>query len=119
MNKSDGFITLNRKILDWEWADDEAVFSCFIKLLLAVNHKTGKWHGITIKRGSIIGSTATLCNGLRMKRGTYLRCRKILEECGAITVTVQKNKYQIITICNYDKYQTADKVIQKNRQQSE
>ncbi len=106
MNRANGFITLSRKILDWEWVDDDAVFSCFVKLLLAVNHKDSKWHNIVIKRGSIVGSTETLCDGLRMKRTTFKRCRKILQECGAIEVYVQKNQYQMITVVNYDKYQS-------------
>ena len=113
MNKAKGFITLDRKILDWEWADDSSVFSFFVKLILAANHQDNKWHGIVIKRGSIIGSTESLCECKKKKKTTFKRCRKILEDCGAIKVKVKNNCYQVITIVHYDKYQSLSEVGRK------
>ena len=107
-NKSKGFVALYRSLLDWEYTDDDAVFSCFVKLLMAVNYQDKKWHGQAIKRGSIVGSIETLCMKLRIKKDTLRRCLKLLSECGAIKVEVVPNKYHIIAVTNYSLYQ--DKV---------
>lgn len=110
-NQSKGFIVLFRSLLDWEYIDDDTVFSCFVKILLSVNYTDKKWHGQEIKRGSMVGSIETLCAKLHMKRDTLRRCLKLLSECGAISVEVIPNKYHIITIPNYHLYQ--DRVIGK------
>jgi len=104
-NKSGGFIGLFRSLLDWEYADDDAIFSCFVKLLLAVNYKNKKWCGKVIKRGSIVGSMETLCMKLHMKKDKLNRCLKALAECEAITLKVYPNKYHLISVNNYDMYQ--------------
>lgn len=106
-NQSKGFIVLFRSLLDWEYIDDDAVFSCFVKILLAVNYQDKKWHGQEIKRGSIVGSIETLCSKLKIKKDTLRRCLKLLSECGAITLEVVPNKYHIITVTNYPLYQDA------------
>jgi len=104
-NQSKGFVILYRSLLDWEYIDDDAVFSCFVKILLAVNYQDKKWHGQEIKRGSIVGSIETLCSKLKIKKDTLRRCLKLLSECGAITLEVVPNKYHIITVTNYPLYQ--------------
>ena len=104
-NKKIGFIGLYRSLMNWEYADDDAVFSCFIKLLLSVNYQEKVWHGEVVKRGSIIGSIDSLCMKLHMKRDKLKRCLNILIESGVITIDVKPNKYHIITIINYEKYQ--------------
>lgn len=110
-NQGKGFIVLYRSLLDWEYIDDDAVFSCFIKLIMAVNYQDKKWHNQTVKRGSLICSIDSLSRLIHVKRTTLKRCLKLLTECGAITMEVQPNKYHIITIPNYSKYQ--DKVSRK------
>lgn len=104
-NKAGGFIGLFRSLLNWEYAEDDAVFSCFVKLLLAVNYKDNKWCGEVIKRGSIIGSMDTLCTTLHMKKDKLKRCLNALSECGTITVMVKPNKYHLIIVNNYNMYQ--------------
>ena len=104
-NKLGGYIGLFRSLLDWEYAEDDAVFSCFVKLLLAVNYKNKKWCGKVIKRGSIVGSMETLCMKLHMKKDKLNRCLKALADCEAITLTVYPNKYHLISVNNYNMYQ--------------
>lgn len=57
---TEGFISLHRKILDWEWYDDINVFRLFTHLLLTANWTTAKWHGIEILPGQRITSRETL-----------------------------------------------------------
>ncbi len=104
-NKAGGYIGLFRSLLNWEYAEDDAIFSCFVKLLLAVNYKDNKWCGEVIKRGSIIGSIDTLCIILHMKKDKLRRCLNALSECGAITVMVKPNTYHLIVVNNYNIYQ--------------
>lgn len=113
-NQGKGFIVLYRSLLDWEYIDDDAVFSCFIKLIMAVNYQDKKWHNQTVKRGSIIGSIETLSSKLKISKKVLRRCLKLLSECGAITVEVVPNQYHIITVNKYSEYQNInDRVVPK------
>lgn len=112
--KTNGFVNLYRSLLDWEYAGDDAVFSCFVKLLLAVNYKDNKWCGEVIKRGSIIGSMESLCAKLHIKRDKLKRCLNVLSACGVITVTVKPNKYHLIVVNNYNMYQNTVGAIPAN-----
>lgn len=57
---TEGFINLHRKILDWEWYDDNNVKIVFIHLLLTTNWTKAKWHGIEILPGQRITSREIL-----------------------------------------------------------
>lgn len=59
---TEGFINLHRKILDWEWYDDNNVKIVFIHLLLTTNWTKAKWHGIEILPGQKITSIGNLAN---------------------------------------------------------
>ena len=100
-----GWIRIHRDILKWEWFDDEKMFKFFISLILLANHEDLKWHGITVSRGQFISSReklSALLNFTEQQVRTMLTKLKNTEE---ITIKTT-NKYTIITICNYDKYQT-------------
>ncbi len=99
------FITVDRKILKWEWYQDVNVFHLFLYLLLRANWEDGNWRGKAIKRGQLITSRATLSKdtGLteRQVRGTLDKLKTTNEV--SIKAT---NKYTLITICKYDTYQS-------------
>ncbi len=101
-----GFISLWRKINEWEWYEDDSVFKIYIGLICLANYKDGQWKGIPIKRGSFVTSTEKLCNYFRKNKNTVLRCLKCLSDTGEIRNEVVPNKYRVITIVNYDKYQS-------------
>ena len=101
-----GFVSTWRKMHEWEWYDDDAVFKIFIGFLWLANYKDQQWKGITIKRGSFITSTAKLCNYFNKSKNTILRCLDCLKSTGEIIDEVVPNKYRIITVVNYDKYQS-------------
>ena len=44
-----GFITIYRKITEWEWYNDLAAFKLFFHLLLTVNWHDAKWRNVDIK----------------------------------------------------------------------
>lgn len=99
-----GFITLDRKILKWEWYDDPNTFRLFLHLLLTVNWSDQKWHGETIQRGSRVTSYQKLADELKL---TVQQVRTAIEHLESTKEITRKStsKYQIITVVNYGKYQ--------------
>lgn len=101
-----GFVSAWRKMHEWEWYDDDAIFKIFIGFLWLANYRDQQWKGITIKRGSFVTSVANLCTYFRKSKNTILRCLDCLKSTGEILDEVVPNKYRIITVVNYDKYQS-------------
>ena len=109
---NNGFITLHRKILDWEWYDDLNVTRLFIHCLLRANHKDNNWRGIYIKRGSFLTSISTLSKETRLSTSQIRTAIKKLKSTSEIASQSQA-QYSVITMLRYDHYQMNDKVIDK------
>ena len=114
MNDNNGFIVINRKILNWEWYRDTNTLRLFIHCLLKANWKDGKFEGKVISRGSFVTSLAKLSEELSTDKQVFTirnvrTAIKHLETTGEIT-NESYSKFRIITINNYDKYQEYDKV---------
>lgn len=103
----EGWITLHRKFLTWEWFDKPEMVQLFIWLLLNANYADKKWQGKVIKRGQILTSTPKIMEALRLSEQQTRTCISRLKSTGEITCKAT-NKYTIITICNYDRYQNED-----------
>lgn len=102
-----GFIVIDRKIQDWKWWGNTNAMSIWLYLLVGANWKDGYWHGIEVKRGSLITSKVKMAEMLRMNRRTIDHWLKVFAEEGQITYQCTSN-YTAITIENYDKYQCLD-----------
>lgn len=100
-----GWIRLYRKMTEWRWYGLPNMMAVFIHLLLTANHRDGYSFGVEIKRGQVLTSEDGIMRSIRIKRGALRVCLKKLEETGEIVRSVT-NKYSIITICNYDSYQS-------------
>lgn len=100
-----GFITLHRKFLAWEWAGEPNMVSLFVHLLLLANHEAKKWQGIEIGRGQLVSSVQSLSARTGLSVSQIRTGLKRLEMTGEIA-NKTTNKYSIITICKYDSYQT-------------
>ena len=109
----EGWITLHRKFLTWEWFDKAEMVQLFIWLLLNANYADKKWQGQVIKRGQILTTTPKIMGALRLSAQQTRTCIGRLKSTGEITCK-STNKYTIITICNYDRYQ--DDNFPSNRQ---
>lgn len=103
-----GYIQLHRKLLDWEWYTNIPTKTLFIHLLLKANHKDGNWRGIPIKRGQHLTSIKTLSDetGLSIKqiRNSIKNLEKT-KELGKQTASL----YTLLSVLNYDIYQTEGK----------
>lgn len=99
-----GRIAIDRRIMDWEWWGDMNVFRLWMVILMLANWQDKQWQGKTIKRGSFVTSYASLseASGLTLQQ-TRTAINK-LKSTGEIEQIVT-NKYQVIIVVNYEKYQ--------------
>lgn len=101
---SEGWISLYRKFLDWEWYDDANTMRLFIHLLLSANYKDNKWRGKLIRRGELITSQPKLANSLKLSIMQIRNSLNKLKRTGEITVK-PTSEYSIISIKKYNSFQ--------------
>lgn len=112
-----GFVKLHRSILKWEWYDDVNTKVVFLHLLLTVSIEDGKWHGITVKRGSRVSSYAKLAKETGLSVKQIRTAIDHLEATGEVART-KYPKYTVFAINNFDLYQTGASKTADNRQGS-
>ena len=103
------YVKISRKILEWEWYKDVNTKVVFFHIHIKANRKNGRFQGMEIPRGSFVTSYQSLAEetGLTvMNVRTAIKHLKLTQE---ITVS-QHSKFSVITVKNYDAYQTANKV---------
>lgn len=100
----EGWISLHRKFLSWEWYDDNNTKSLFIHCLLKANHSNKIWRGIEIKRGQFFTSINHLSTELKLSIKQIRLSIKKLEKTGEIQIK-GASKGTMITVCKYDSYQ--------------
>lgn len=99
-----GFITLHRKITEWEWYNDPITKTVFMHLLLTANYKASKWRGVTIERGQCIHGRKEMADALGISEQNVRTALERLKSTSEITINAT-NKFSLITIVNYEKYQ--------------
>ena len=109
----DGWISLHRKFIEWEWFSDNNMVKLFIYLLLKCNHSASTWKGVSVDRGQLITGLDKLSNDTKISIQTLRTCLSRLEKTQEINMQVT-NKYRIITICNYDSYQDSQQATNKH-----
>lgn len=100
----EGWISLYRKFLDWEWYEDNNAKSLFIHCLLKANNKQKEWRGIVIKRGQFFTSIKSLSDELKLSDKQIRIALSKLKKTQEIQ-TVGASNGTMITICKYDSYQ--------------
>jgi hypothetical protein len=103
-----GYISLYRKLMHWEWYTNINVKTLFIHCLLRANFKDAKWQGVELKRGQFITSIKSL------SVETGLSERQVRTALDKLILTNEltsnsNNKYRIITLLKYNDYQISDK----------
>ena len=104
MQYSNGFITLNRSLLEWKWHDDPVVMTLWVHLLLMANWTEKEWHKIKIPRGSMMTSAGALAKRTGLTEKQVRRGLECLKQTGEIT-TQRASKGQIISVEKYNIYQ--------------
>lgn len=105
MAEKSTYIKLDRNILEWRWFGDHKLFTVFIWLIIKANIKPANFQKDRIERGSVVTSNSHIAEGCRMTVDNVRTALANLESTGEIT-RIQRNHYQIITIVNYEYYQT-------------
>lgn len=106
--RESGYIKLHRSMLEWEWYRDANTKALFLHCLLKANWEAGRFQGVEVPRGSFVTSLSKLAleTGLTVKQiRTALNHLKATNEVASRTTS----KFSVITIKNYDKYQTEGK----------
>ena len=111
-----GFISIDRRLLEWKYNDKPSAFALWVRLLLMANWKDGYFHGELIPRGSLATSIEALSMSSGLSPSTVKRCLKLFEEDGQITRKTT-NRYTIINIVKYSEYQDAEYLNQQMNQQ--
>lgn len=104
VNINGNWIKLFSKFIDWEWYKDSNTMRLFIHCLLKANWKDGKFQGIDIPRGSFVTGRKQLAEELGISEQSIRTSINKLKSTNEIT-TKSTNKFTIITIVNYGKYQ--------------
>jgi len=119
MGEPSTYIKLDRHILEWGWYQDANTTRLFIHLLLKANIKDKEWMGNKIQRGDLATSYSNLAKELDMSIQNVRTALEHLKLTSEVTIK-SHNKYTIITISNYDKYQCdntqANKQVTNNQQ---
>lgn len=102
-----GSIKLFRQFREWGWYQDVNVKSLFIELLLIARYSDGDWQNIHMKRGQLVVSLARLSESTGLSVHQVRTALEKLESTGEIKRQVT-NRFSLITVCNYDKWQTND-----------
>ena len=109
----EGWISLHRKMVTWEWYNDPNTLRLFLHCLLKANHTDKKWRGIDIERGSFVTSYGKLSKELELSVQNIRTSIANLKLTGELT-SKSTSKNTVIKVVNYGLHQTANK--QTNKQ---
>jgi len=101
------WIKLNRKMTEWGWYSDSRMVHLFIHLLMKAKYQDTEYRGTPIKRGQLPTGRKVLSAQTNIPESAIFRCLKRLEKSGEITMQAN-SKWTLITICNYDTYQSVE-----------
>lgn len=100
-----GWIKTYRSIFDWEWWAEPLMVKAFLYFLIKAAIKDGVWRNVPYKRGQIVTTLRKIASDLDV---SYRQARTILFKL-KMTHNIDTKAYHnfsIITICNYDSYQS-------------
>lgn len=109
---NEGYIKIDRRILNWEWYSNINTKVVFLHILLRANWQDGKFEGINIPRGSLVTSYAKLAEETTLSVQSVRTAINHLKSTGELTVE-QHAKFSVISIKNYGLYQDTNKVSNK------
>jgi len=102
-----GWIKINRRIVDWEWFDNPLMVKAWIWMLINARSDDGRWQGVDVKRGQIITSFSSLAKNLGASEKQIRGILERLKRTGEVALK-SSNRYTIITISKYDTYQITE-----------
>lgn len=107
-----GWIKLDRCLLDWRYRNKPEYVALWVYILLNANHTAIEWEDIVVERGQMVTSIARLSKETGI---TPQRVRTILMKLEGEELTSKStNRYTLISVLNYGKYQDSD--VETNKQ---
>ena len=100
------FIKIDRNITRWRWYKDANTLRVFLHLIIHANISDHDFEDITVHRGQIITSYPSLADSLNLTIRNVRTALDHLKTTGEVTVA-RYPKYSLITVVNYDLYQSA------------
>ncbi len=102
---SEGYIGIYRKMMKWEWYQDQNTKAVFIHLCLMACHEISgaNWQGQHIERGQLITGRKRLAKDLGLSEQQIRTSLLRLKATNDITIE-STTKNSIITIVNYETY---------------
>lgn len=110
-----GFIKLDRKFKDWKWKHNPNMVAVWVHLLLEANYKDNVWNDISVPVGSLVTSVKKIAQETGLSIQQTRTCLSNLQSTNEITIK-STNKYSVITINKWEKYQTGNKNQQTKQQ---
>lgn len=99
-----GFIVIDRKLLEWKYTQFPYAMALWIHILLKANWRDGWFMGVAIPRGSFATSMQNLANETGMEVHTVRKWLKRFEDDGQIELK-PTNRFTVIKVLNYSTYQ--------------
>lgn len=114
-----GFIKIDRQILEWRYHDCYYAFTIWMHILLLANWTDGYFKGNQIKRGELVTSINNLMLVTGIKSDNTIRKWLKVFESEDMIILKTTNKYTHINIVNYDKFQDVGETLAElNAQQT-
>lgn len=99
-----GFVKIDRKIINWEWYTHPNTARLFFHLLLLANYMSQRWMGIEILPGQLVTGRKKLSFDLKLSEQEIRTSLNKLKSTNEITI-LSTSKFSIITICKWGYYQ--------------
>lgn len=116
------YLKIFYSLMDWEWFHDPNTLVVFIHLLLLANRKPQKYEGSVINRGEVLASFDFLAKNSGLSVRNVRTAIEHLKSTGEVT-SRKIGKTTVYSVVNYDRYQSADKISDKeptkNRQKGD
>lgn len=104
MPKLNGYVKLNRNLLEWRWYRDANTTRVFLHLLLSANFKDQPFENIIVRRGEVATSYGAIADALHISARQARTAVTHLKVSGTVSVK-QYSKFQVISVLSWDLYQ--------------
>lgn len=101
---NNGWVSLHRSILDWEWYEDANTVRLFIHCLLKANYEPKVWRNIAIDKGQFYTSLDSLSSELGLSTKQIRVSLDKLKRTGSVASS-QHARGRMITVAKYEEYQ--------------
>lgn len=104
-----GYIKLDRKLLDWCWYHDANTFRLWIHLLLTARFNDGKFENVQLHAGDVVTSYKSLSKALSISIQQARTAVGHLVSTQEITISPHRH-FSVISIKNWNQYQQGNRL---------